>query len=308
MKVGIDGRIFAAKNPGGAVQVGNEIASRLPNLTDETVIFGHKSQSNQYSNVQFVSDLFFTRNPVYSIIWEQTFLPRLTYKYSVDILLCPNTYCPLREIDSKIAIIVSDIPEYYGYVTGKYEKFRKFMVPKVTDKADIIIVPSKFLKYALHNQVGVPLEKIAVIPNGIKESYIEQDRPNVDVDLPENYILFVGALSKRKNVDGAIRAFKKAQSFCNIPHELVIVGDSTNPAIDKADISSENDIHLLGYVSDEILRYCYHKADAFVFPSYHESFGLPPLEAMAFETPVIASNRTAIPEVSGEGAHLVDPE
>lgn len=127
--------------------------------------------------------------------------------------------------------------------------------------------------------------------------------------LPDNYILFVGSIEPRKNLIGLINAFDKIKT--KIKHKLVIVGGKgwLNSEIYAAiqEKKLESKVIFTGYVSDEELVAIYNLADVFVYPSFYEGFGIPPLEAMACGTPVITSNTSSLPEVVGEGGIMLDP-
>jgi alpha-1,3-rhamnosyl/mannosyltransferase len=126
--------------------------------------------------------------------------------------------------------------------------------------------------------------------------------------LPSNYILTVGSLEPRKNLITLIQAFHKLPANLQRQYPLVITGASgwKNKAVYKLAAHSPN-VHLTGYVRRRLLPAVYHTASLFVFPSLYEGFGLPLLEAMAARLPVVASSRSAIPEVVGEAGLLVDP-
>lgn len=127
--------------------------------------------------------------------------------------------------------------------------------------------------------------------------------------LQQPFILAVGKLSPRKNLEVVIKALKKIQS--SIPHHLVTVGgdgwDFQNVNSLVTSLGLANRVHFLGYVSDEMLNALYKRATLFIYPSLFEGFGLPVLEAMASGCPVITSDRSSLPEVAGEAAILVDP-
>lgn len=127
--------------------------------------------------------------------------------------------------------------------------------------------------------------------------------------LRQPYILAVGKISPRKNLEMVIRALDKLQS--RIPHHLVTVGGDgwDFKGIKKliADLGLTGRVHSLGFVSEETLNALYAKACLFIYPSLFEGFGLPILEAMASGCPVITSNLSSLPEVAGEAALLINP-
>jgi glycosyltransferase involved in cell wall biosynthesis len=124
--------------------------------------------------------------------------------------------------------------------------------------------------------------------------------------LPERYILFVGNIEPRKNLEGLIRAFSILKHRYPEPVKLVIAGQKGwkyGPVYRAAhELQLDNDIIFTGYISAEHLPAVYSMADIFVYPSLYEGFGLPLLEAMACEVPVIISNAGALPEIANEAA------
>jgi glycosyltransferase involved in cell wall biosynthesis len=170
----------------------------------------------------------------------------------------------------------------------------------------------------------VSAEKIEVVYNALDENFLrghatpaEQAmvRGRYQVDSP--FLLYAGRISPHKNVARIIEAFSalkaelaKDGAFPDL--KLIIIGDevSRNPDIRRAVIRSgmQHEVRFLGFVPIEVLRIFFDMAKVFVFPSLYEGFGLPPLEAMAHGTPVVASNTSALPEVVGNAALMVNPE
>jgi len=126
------------------------------------------------------------------------------------------------------------------------------------------------------------------------------------------FVLFVGELGARKNLQRLIAAFGRIAS--RIPHDLVIAGvpaaDDGYPQVLHREAERwalEGRVQFLGFVPDDRLRSLYARCDAFAFPSLYEGFGFPVVEAMSWGRPTVASQESAIPEVAGDGALLVDP-
>jgi len=123
--------------------------------------------------------------------------------------------------------------------------------------------------------------------------------------------LFVGTLEPRKNIIRLIRAFHQMRTSAHVEHELVIAGKEGwlySGIFDEVDrLGLKDSVHFLSYVTPKDLVNLYSIADMFVYPSLYEGFGFPPLEAMACELPVVASNISSMPEVIGDAAVLVNP-
>ena len=127
--------------------------------------------------------------------------------------------------------------------------------------------------------------------------------------LPSQFIMYVGSLSPRKNMTRLLQAFASIKD--QIPHQLVLTGSKSWKDADVyqtiARLSIQDRIHKLGYVDEQDMPGLYNLAEAYIYPSLYEGFGLPVLEAMQCECPVIASMSTSIPEVAGDAAILFDP-
>jgi glycosyltransferase involved in cell wall biosynthesis len=181
--------------------------------------------------------------------------------------------------------------------------------------ASHLIAISETTKRDLIERYHVDPRNITVIPHGVNTSLARPDEPTiaetiVRLSVHRPFILAVGTLQPRKNFDGLARALDALKS-AGLPHRLVIAGKRGWLAdeVDRAISASGNAdrVQRLGYVSEQDLAALYAAADLMVFPSWYEGFGLPALEAMQCGTPVVASNRGALPEAVGEAGLIVDP-
>jgi len=190
-------------------------------------------------------------------------------------------------------------------------------------KARVIITISKFTKNELKECYGAKEEKIKVIYNGYNNDlYKKMTTNSADIlkakniissyGLREPYIFYVGRLEKKKNIAALVEAFYLLKNQVpDLPYKLYLIGDASFGFDDiKYSIFGyhlENDIMTTGWIRENDLPYIFSQARAFVFPSNYEGFGIPLLQAMATGTPIVASGVTAIPEIAGEAAELVDP-
>lgn len=188
--------------------------------------------------------------------------------------------------------------------------------PRCLKRAEHLVAISQNTKKDLHRIYNIPNEKISVIHNSVANEHIDISESHVKAakkkyDLPDKYILHVGAPHKRKNHIRLIKAFKRITENHPIEHHLVLVGpkgwDLQNISAVIKDLNMQDRIMIPGFIPDQDLPAVYHAADVFVFPSLYEGFGYPPLEAMAFGTPVVASNTSSLAEVIGDAGLLVDP-
>ncbi len=176
-----------------------------------------------------------------------------------------------------------------------------------------IVVDSRATANDLIHHFGVPANRLHVAYLGGPN--VEEIAPDPSVraryGLAERYFLFVGTLQPRKNVPGLLRAFAELRRRMAGPVDLVLVGQ---PGRGEADLRTlarklgvEDYVRWLGYVPATDRPSLFASASALVFPSLYEGFGLPPLEAMAWGTPVITSNTSSLPEVVGDAGILVNP-
>lgn len=207
--------------------------------------------------------------------------------------------------------------EYYPETfTDSLVRYLKRVVPWSVGRASHILADSRWTKRDLISLYQTPAEKITVLYSGVNERFCPV-RDQTDLALvrqkyhlgDEPYIFTVSTLQPRKNHMMLIRAF--ASVAAEIGHSLVIAGgkgwlyEEMMAEIERLGLI--NRVRFTGFVEDEDLPALYSGASCFVFPSLYEGFGLPILEAMACGTPVIASNASSLPEVSGEAALQLSP-
>jgi len=202
------------------------------------------------------------------------------------------------------------LPECF---TWKQRLWHWFLNPKKQcQKADIILTPSENTKQDMVNEYGIVGDKIQILQPGIswEEGLITTEniqRVKEKYNLPEKYILYLGTLEPRKNIESIIEAYNisglKIKNY-----ELIIVGGKgwKNKKLLKL-IENSLGVKYIGYVNKEDKQLLYNLSSLFIFPSLYEGFGLPVLEAMSQEIPVITSNRTSLPEVIGTSGYLVNP-
>lgn len=184
-------------------------------------------------------------------------------------------------------------------------------------RAAIVLCVSEFTRQHMIDQFPFAAGKARVVPHGVDpafhrmEDHEEVRRRLQRYGLREPYVLCLGKLQARKNTLRVLEAFHLFKQQSRLPHKLVMVGrkmwtsSEVSPLIERLRLTSQ--VVLTGHVVDSDLAFLYNGADALVFPSLFEGFGLPVLEAMACGCPVVTSNVTSLPEVAGSAALLVDP-
>lgn len=182
--------------------------------------------------------------------------------------------------------------------------------------ADVIVFPSEFIMREAKEEFGFNYANMKFIYPGVdfeifKEYPQELSKSVLDkYAIPTQYILFVGSIEPRKNLTNLLFAYQSLPNYIKKEFKLVLVGFSGWKNKDIMSILDKNKDRIIytGYVSEEELALIYNRASLFVFPSFYEGFGLPPLEAMACGCPVLVSNRASLPEVCGDAAVYCDPE
>jgi glycosyltransferase involved in cell wall biosynthesis len=246
-------------------------------------------------------------------LWEQLYLPSVVRG---RLLWSPNNTGPLavsRQVCTIHDLIPIDHPEWFSQ---GFSNWYAWLMPALARRVWHIIAISEFTKQRILERLGVPEEKITVIPNGVDERFHPQSAESIETVRRElgidgrPYVLCVGSVEPRKNLPRLLEAWRRAQS--SIPKDVYLVAAGAHgnsrvflpvslPAVSPR-------VHFAGYVSDDCLPPLYAGALAVVYPSLYEGFGLPPLEAMACGTSVVTSAGTSLGEVVGDNAVLVDPE
>jgi glycosyltransferase involved in cell wall biosynthesis len=244
-----------------------------------------------------------------------------------DVVHIPHLYWIPRGLGCPYILTVHDLLEHmYGSrdASSLRRSLHFYLTRRVLRKAARVIAVSQFTKNEIEKLLAVPDARIEVVYNAIDERFLHGHATEADRELIARryqvnhpFILYAGAIRPHKNVVRIIEAFsslkselQKEQQFPDL--KLIIIGDdlSSHPRLRRTVVRSgvQNDVRFLGFVPIEVLRIFYDVAKIFVFPSLYEGFGLPPLEAMAHGTPVVASNTSSLPEVVGNAALLVNPE
>ena len=263
-----------------------------------------------YAYQLLIPNSFLSDQRSLSHLWEQWILPY--HLKSKEVLWSPCNIGPLHVPDQVITLHDTAAIQHPEWFSKKFAWWYRQLIPKLVKNCSGIITVSKFSKEFIIECLNVPPEKVEVIYSGINaHQFYVAEETSIDVvkkqfSLKKNYVLTLGTLTPRKNVSGVLKAW---YSFNDSNTDLVIVGGEGNnfSTIPELNSLQEDNVKLIGYVEDKYLAPLYSGAQAFIYPSFFEGFGLPILEAMSCGTPVITSNIGALKEVSGEAAYLVNP-
>ncbi len=237
-------------------------------------------------------------------------LPATDVYHATEHLL---PYLARRTVLTVHDLIFRHLPQTH---TWKNRTFLNVGMPLFTRRADAIIAVSAQTKRDLVDMYRVEADKITVIPEGIDQDRFRPvdpgDRLHRDLQARYgSYLLMVGTLEPRKNHAVALRALARLRA-CGQAQHLVIVGGTGwkfSPVHQMVrDLELEESVSFMGYIPDEALPTYYSAALALLQPSLYEGFGFPVLEAMACGTPVVASNRSSLPELAGDSALWIDPD
>ncbi|WP_448574295.1 glycosyltransferase family 4 protein [Trichothermofontia sp.] len=236
--------------------------------------------------------------------WTQFQLPAIYRSTPTNLLFSPIPEAPLYT-GCRFVVTVHDlIPLRFGGRFSRLATYFRVYVPRVLHQAVHILCNSQATVQAVQSTFGIPPHKLTATPLGYDDSHFR------DLALPTaNYFLYLGRHDRYKNVSRVITAFAAlADREC----ELWLAGPSDRRYTPELHaqvtaLNLQDRVKFLDYVSYADLPKLLGQAIALVFPSLYEGFGLPVLEAMACGTPVITSNCSALPEVAGEAALLVNP-
>ena len=260
----------------------------------------------------------FRAQAIYSMITGQAF-PIAAQRVSgtIDLVHATDHLIPRLPRTPVVATLMDAIPlAHPEWVTQSLRRLKNALWRHSAGWADHVITISEHAKQELIQWFRLPEERITVTPLGVDQRWFvaptssDVGRVNATYSLPERFFLFVGTLQPRKNVSRLIEAHRRLPNALRREFPLVVAGragwgcDAEVAALNEGD---QGALRWLRYVPDEDLVPLVSRATALGFPSLHEGFGLPLLEAFAVGVPVLSSNATSLPEVAGDAAMLFDP-
>ena len=329
MKIGIEGQRLFRKKKHGMDMVALELIKNLQIIDHKNEYFIFVKPDEDDTVLKETSNFKIIQLDGGSYpIWEQIALPKAAKKYGCEILHCTSNTAPIFT-DIPLITILHDIiymeSSYTKILTGSatsYQKFgnvyRKLIVPRVVKNSDKIVTVSHFEKNRIAEFFDMTGDnRLTAIYNGVSTHFkpvtneTELKRVKEKYHLPNNFFFFLGNTDPKKNTKGTLKAFSNFLKQSKSDYKLVMLDYDTNELEKLLDEIGDkqliNHIVLTGYVINTDLPAIYSLSKIFLYPSLRESFGIPMLEAMGCGVPVITSNTSSMPEVSGDAAHIINP-
>ena len=258
-----------------------------------------------------------SRHPILWYIWFEFSVKRALKRIGADLFLSPDGYLSLSSKVKSISVIHDINFEHHpDQLRWFVKKYLLYFFPKYANKANRIITVSEYSKTDIATTYNINPNKIDIAYNGANHVY----RPLFDVEKVEsrrvfanscNYFIYIGALLPRKNVARLLKAFDKFKEASKSDIKMLIVGAKMFNTHDIEQVYREmkykHDVIFTGRLKPGKIELALGGALALTYVSYFEGFGIPLVEAMYAEVPVITSNATSLPEVAGDAALLVDP-
>jgi glycosyltransferase involved in cell wall biosynthesis len=298
------------------------ILEDLPDGPELSYYYGHFSRQLMYSQTEhpFVRTFKDTagRIPLVKSLYRRIRNIRARIQIrQFDIYFEPN-FIPLDLKFKRLAVTVHDFsfhlhPKWHP--AERVEYFRDNFWKNI-QRADAIITVSNFIRNQAVDEFGFDSKKVHVIPNGFDQSLFHPLQPHDRVlarqrlNLPDRFVLFVGSIEPRKNLLNLLDAYASLPQSLQNSTPLVLAGFRgwENTTIMRRLERLHGNVRYLGFVQDEDLAALYALAELFVYPSFYEGFGLPPLEAMACGCPVLVANASSLPEVGADAVLYTSPD
>ncbi|PRY53663.1 glycosyltransferase involved in cell wall biosynthesis [Arcticibacter pallidicorallinus] len=285
-------------------------------LRSDSRIVGLVNISSSKSDVRY---LFLGKtNPIF---WEQVVLPFFLRRTKPeDVMIFPYNTAPIVfPFRAKKILVVHDLIFMESFQNLKRSNslkqnigriYRKFVVPKVIKNADLIITVSNFSRSQIAEKFNIEMDKIVVIPNTVDPIY--KRTVGNDPSTGKQYIFNVSGEAPHKNLESLINAYSLLPNEIRSKYDLVILGVTSSESrkffnMKISDLGLQGKIKLLSKVSDTEAKSLYENASCFVFPSLHEGFGIPLLEAMSCDCAITCSNTSCLPEIAGNAALYFNP-
>lgn len=299
---------FLLQNISGSQRYAAELLSalgRLPQNKYRFILVVPGREANLVQKVEGVEILFY-KFGLPSVFWTQVWLPKLAKKQGASAIWSPCSIGPIFPgLTHVVTVFDASVYGNKQWFNWKFRAYYRAVFAFYKYTAAHVITCSNFSMGELIKHLAIPRNMIEVVYASISK--------RVDCSVPSlpikgKYILSLGARDPRKNVCALIDAWRQVPASVKSGRKLVVAGGKANPFAEEQFYPIPEDVVFIGYVPDSHLSALYRAAECFVYPSLYEGFGLPPLEAMACDCPVISSNRASLPEVCGDAPYYVNPD
>lgn len=322
MRIAINTRLLISEKMEGIGWYTYEVVKRMVEAhpEDEFILFFDRKPSEEFNfgpNAKNVVLSPQARHPILFRVWFNWSVKRALKKYKPDVFFSPDGYLSLTTEVPQVPVIhdlnfehhPEDLPDHFL-------KYYKTYFPKFASIADHIITVSEYSKKDISETYKIDSNKITSIWNGASDVFQPlDDKTKTDIrnqyTAGKPYFLFVGALHPRKNLRRLIAAYTQlTEKYPDLETDLVVVGKELwKDANNDIQIPNEikNRIHFTGHLPLPKLAKVLGAAEVFVFVPYFEGFGIPLVEAMKSNVPIVTANRTSLPEIAGNAAVYCDP-
>lgn len=297
--------------------IGTYLKNTVPEIIKiykEVEVLGNLKELKKFNWADNIKIIEFNEN-IYSIK-EQLLFPKVIPR--CDVFWCPHFNVPVFPIKANnIITTIYDVNHLSSINKSSWLKktYAKLLYINATRKSKTIITISEFSKKEIIKHTKISDKKIELIYCGVdKEKFTKNTKNKENLELPEKYILFVGNIKPHKNLITLLKAYSILSKELQNEYKIVIVGKREGFITKENEISSfiknqklNENIFFTGYIHDHQVPLVYANAAIFVFPSLYEGFGLPLLEAMCSETPIISSGAASLPEIGGDAVEYFSP-
>ncbi len=249
-------------------------------------------------------------------LWFEKTVNSVINQYKPDVFVSPDGYLNLKTKTKQLAVIHDINFEHHpDWLPKTYSRYYKKNFPKFAQKATRIATVSEFSKHDISKQYNVNLNKIDVVYNGYNTNYTSLNKSEIqgarnEISEGKPYILFIGSIHPRKNLENQLKAFQLLNNKYSNEYKFVIVGESmwSNKLDIDIDAATKQNIVWMGRQSAEALKTIIGAAKLMSYVSLFEGFGIPILEGFSANIPVVTSNVTSMPEISNGAALEVNPK
>ncbi len=257
------------------------------------------------------------RHPLLWWWWFEQSVPQALQNWGAEVFFSPDSYLSLRSKTPTVMTVHDLVPLHQpAGIPWTIRKYYQHYLPRFLQRAEHILTVSEYVRQDIIQTGGVEASRVSVAYNGCRTGFVpllENEKQDVrqQFSCGQEFFFYTGAIHPRKNIPRLIRAFDQFKTRTGAPGKLLLAGrmawqtGEVTTAYEQA--RHRADIHFLGYVSETDLFRLTAAAVAITYISLSEGFGLPMLEAMRTDTPILAANATCLPEIAGNAALLVDP-